>query len=450
MGETKMDISVVILAAGQGTRMKSSLPKILHPLAGKPMVDYALELAAGVSTKPPVLVVGHGADQVREKVGDRARYAVQEEQLGTAHAVASAEELLKAEKGLILIFYADMPLLRSETIQKMVALQSKNSGPLTILTVAAEDPRGFGRILRDASGNIEAIVEEACATPEVLSIRELNAGVYCCRADWLWQALKRVKVSPKGEYYLTDLVEIASMDGSSVEALKTEDVSEAIGINNRIHLAEAGSVMRARINAKWMLNGVSMIQPESVYIDDTVVIGEDTILMPNTYLRGKTRIGKGCEIGPDTIVTDCQVSDNCRIQMAVMEGAELEEGVIMGPFARLRKGARLGRGVHMGNFGEVKNSTLGADSRMGHFSYIGDATIGEGVNIGAGTVTCNFDGVNKNPTVIEDGVFIGSDTMLVAPVKIGRNSKTGAGAVVTKDVPPNTVVVGVPARELKK
>ncbi len=445
-----MDISVVILAAGQGTRMKSTLPKILHPLAGKSMVDYALALAEGVSNKPPVLVVGHGADQVRQKVGDRARYAVQEQQLGTAHAVACTEEMLRAEKGLVLIYYADMPLLRRETLQQMVALQSKNSGPLTILTVAAEDPRGFGRILRDATGNIQAIVEEACATPEILLIRELNAGVYCCQADWLWQALKRVKVSPKGEYYLTDLVEIASMDGSRVEALKTGDRSEAIGINNRIHLAEAESVLRTRINEKWMLNGVSMIKPESVYIDDTVVIGEDTILLPNTYLRGKTSIGKSCEIGPDTIVTDCQVSDNCRIQMAVMEGAELEEGVIMGPFARLRKGARLGRGVHMGNFGEVKNSTLGADSRMGHFSYIGDATIGEGVNIGAGTVTCNFDGVNKNPTIIEDGVFIGSDTMLVAPVKIGRNSKTGAGAVVTKDVPPNTVVVGVPARELKK
>ncbi len=444
-----MDVSVVILAAGQGTRMKSSLPKILHPLAGKPMVEYALALAAGVSSEPPVLVVGHGAEQVRQMVGDRARYAVQDEQLGTAHAVACTEELLRGRQGLVLVFYADMPLLRSETFERMVEVQLKNTGPLTILTVQAVDPRGFGRIVRDPSGNIQAIVEEACATLEQQLIRELNAGVYCCRAEWLWQALKQVKVSPKGEYYLTDLVEIASTEGKQVEALKTEDESEAIGINNRVHLAEAGAVLRKRINEKWMLNGVSMVQPESVFIDETVTIGEDTTILPNTYLRGNTKIGSGCEVGPDTIITDCQVSDNCRIQMAVMEGAVLEEGVIMGPFARLRKGAHLGKGMHMGNFGEVKNSTIGADSRMGHFSYIGDATIGEGVNIGAGTVTCNFDGVNKNPTIIEDGVFIGSDTMLVAPVRIGRNSKTGAGAVVTKDVPPNKIVVGVPARELK-
>jgi bifunctional UDP-N-acetylglucosamine pyrophosphorylase/glucosamine-1-phosphate N-acetyltransferase len=443
------NVSVVILAAGQGTRMKSNLPKILHPLAGKPMVDYALEIAAGISETPPVLVVGHGADHVRERVGERAIFAVQEKQLGTAHAVRSAEKLLAEADGLVLIYYADMPLLRRETLGKLVKMQGQNSGPLTILTVQAEDPRGFGRVVRSPAGTLQAIVEEASASEEILRIRELNAGVYCCRADWLWTALKQIKVSPKGEYYLTDLVEIASGEGGKVDALVLEDESEAIGINNRVHLAEAAAVLRRRINEKWMLNGVSMVQPESVFIDETVTIGEDTTLLPNTYLRGNTAIGKGCEIGPDTIITDCTVSDNCRIQMAVMEGAELEEGVVMGPFARLRKGARLGKGVHMGNFGEVKNSTLGPDTRMGHFSYIGDATIGEGVNIGAGTVTCNFDGVNKNRTVIEDGVFIGSDTMLVAPVKIGKNSKTGAGAVVTRDVPANKLVVGVPAKELK-
>jgi bifunctional UDP-N-acetylglucosamine pyrophosphorylase/glucosamine-1-phosphate N-acetyltransferase len=444
-----MDVSIVILAAGQGTRMKSKTPKILHPLAGKPMVEYALNNATGITNRLPVLVIGHGADEVRKKVGERAIYAVQEEQLGTAHAVACAENILKGFEGLILIFYADMPLLRRETLENLVDMQAGNSGPLSIVTVQAEDPRGFGRVLRNATGSVKAIVEEGSATAEILKIRELNAGVYCCRAEWLWQALKKIKVSPKGEYYLTDLVEIACSEGGSVKALTLEDETEAVGINNRIHLAEAGAVLQKRINEKWMLNGVSMVQLESVYIDDTVTIGEDTTLFPNTYLRGKTSIGKGCEIGPDTIITDCVVGDNCRIQMAVMEGAVLEDGVVMGPFARLRKGARLGKGVHMGNFGEVKNSTLGADTRMGHFSYIGDATIGEGVNIGAGTVTCNFDGVNKNPTVIEDGVFIGSDTMLVAPVKIGKGSKTGAGAVVTKDVPPYKLVVGVPARELK-
>jgi len=444
-----MNVSIVILAAGQGTRMRSELPKILHPIAGKPMVAYGLDIAVGLSSHLPVLVIGHGAEKVLEAIGSRARFAEQAEQLGTAHAVVQAEKVIREEDDLVLIYYADMPLLRRETLVRLVDLQLTNSGPLSFLTTHAEDPRGFGRVVRGADGGIRAIVEEASAKPEILAIRELNAGVYCCRADWLWDALKRIKLSPKGEYYLTDLAAIASQDGGKVNALVLEDSNEAIGINTRVHLAEAEAILRRRINEKWMLAGVTMIQPDSVFIDDTVEIGADTTLWPNTFLRGKTVIGRNCEVGPETIITDCTVKDGCKILKAVMDGASLDEGVILGPFARLRKGARLGKGVHMGNFGEVKNSILGKDTRMGHFSYIGDATIGEGVNIGAGTVTCNFDGVNKNPTVIEDGVFIGSDTMLVAPVKIGRKSRTGAGAVVTKDVPPNKLVVGVPARELK-
>jgi bifunctional UDP-N-acetylglucosamine pyrophosphorylase/glucosamine-1-phosphate N-acetyltransferase len=445
-----MNVSVVILAAGQGTRMKSALPKILHPLAGKPMVEYALKNGESIGAKPPVLVVGHGAEQVRKLAGERARYAVQQEQLGTGHAVAQAESLVRGEDGLVLIYYADMPLLQEETLRRLVTAQSTNPGPLTILTIRAEDPRGFGRVVRGAEGLVKAIVEESSAPPEVLDLRELNAGVYCCRADWLWGALKRIQVSPKGEFYLTDLVEIAAAEGGKVEAIVLEDETEAIGINTRIHLAEAGAILRKRINERWMLDGVTMIQPESVFIDATVTIGEDTTILPNTTLRGKTMIGRNCEVGPDTIITDCMVADGCRIQMAVMEGAVLDEGVVMGPFARLRKGAKLGKGVHMGNFGEVKNSYLGPGSKVGHFSYIGDATIGTNVNIGAGTITCNFDGKQKHHTDIGPDVFIGSDTMLVAPVKIGKGARTGAGSVVTKNLPDYTLAVGIPARAIRK
>jgi bifunctional UDP-N-acetylglucosamine pyrophosphorylase/glucosamine-1-phosphate N-acetyltransferase len=445
-----MQISAIILAAGQGTRMRSKTPKVLHLLAGRAMIDYSVLAVAGICTDLPVVVVGHGAEVVKEHVGNAARFVIQEPQLGTAHAVQQAENLLSGKSDLILIFYGDMPLLRHETLKKLVEVQKSNTGALSLITVIADDPKGFGRVTRAADGSVNAIVEEASASKEQLAIRELNAGIYCCRSNWLWEALKTIKKSPKGEFYLTDLVEIAVMDGQTVNAIPAADPEEAIGINTRIHLAEAESILRRRINEKWMLAGVTMIKPSSVFIDDQVQLGEDTVLWPNTYLRGLTVIGSECTLGPDVIMEDTIIGNGCRIQMAVLEGAVLEDHVSMGPYAHLRKGAHLASGVHMGNFGEVKNSYLGPETKMGHFSYIGDATIGTDVNIGAGTITCNFDGVKKNKTVIEDGAFIGSDTMLVAPVKIGKKAKTGAGAVVNRDVPPGSVVVGVPAREIQK
>lgn len=444
-----MEISAVILAAGQGTRMRSKTPKVLHPLAGRAMIDYSLKAVEGICTDLPVVVVGHGADAVKAHLGNAARFVTQEPQLGTAHAVQQAESVLSGKSDLVLIFYADMPLLRHETLKKLVEAQKSNPGAISMLTVIADDPKGFGRITRDANGSVLSIVEEASASKEQLAIRELNAGIYCCRADWLWAGLKKIKKSPKGEFYLTDLVELAVKDGSIVNAYSITDFNEAIGINTRIHLAEAEAILRKRINEKWMLAGVTILQPSTTFIDDSVQIGEDTILWPNTYLRGATKIGENCVLGPDVIVEDTTIGNECRIQMAVLEGAVLEDHVSMGPYAHLRKGAHLAKGVHMGNFGEVKNSYLGPETKMGHFSYIGDATIGIDVNIWAGTITCNFDGEKKNKTVIEDGVFIGSDTMLVAPVKIGKKAKTGAGAVVNRDVPAGSVVVGVPARELQ-
>jgi bifunctional UDP-N-acetylglucosamine pyrophosphorylase/glucosamine-1-phosphate N-acetyltransferase len=445
-----MKITSILLAAGQGTRMKSSLPKVLHPVCGQPMIEYALRLAWEASTELPVVVIGHGGEAVRDFLGDAARCVVQHPQLGTGHAVLQARDLLLDQTDLVLVTYADMPLLRAETLVRLVEAQKRTRGPLTLLTVIAEDPRGFGRILRDAQGSVQAIVEEAAATPGQLAIRELNVGAYCFQAAWLWDALGRIPVSAKGEYYLTDTVELAVRDGLEVQSVISDDLVETIGINTRLHLSEAEVAMRRRINERHMEAGVTIVDPAATYIESGVTVGRDTVLWPNTHLRGDTVIGENCVIGPETIITDSQVGDSCSILKSVLEGALLEDHVDMGPFARLRKGAHLCKGVHMGNFGEVKESTLGPGTKMGHFSYIGNAEIGSNVNIGAGTITCNYDGEHKHPTEIGEDVFIGSDTMLVAPVRLGARSRTGAGAVVTKDVQPDTLVVGVPARAIRK
>ena len=445
-----MKVTSVVLAAGLGTRMRSRLPKVLHPVCGQPMIEYALRAAWESSTEIPVVVLGHGAEAVQEFLGEAARWVIQDPLLGTGHAVMQAESLLRGKTDLVLVTYGDMPLLRPETLAHLVGMQKKNKGPVTMTTVHAADPRGFGRVVRDPDGNIQAIVEEAAATPEQLAIKELNVGAFCFRSEWLWDALRRIPVSKKGEYYLTDTVELSIQDGLKVQALACDDLAETIGINTRIHLAEAETAMRRRINAAHMLAGVTIVDPANTHIEADVSIGQDSVIWPNTHLRGGTVIGKNCVVGPDTMIVDSQVGNSCRILKSVLEGALLEDGIDMGPFARLRKGAHLCRGVHMGNFGEVKDSTLGPGTKMGHFSYIGNATIGQNVNIGAGTITCNYDGEKKHPTEIGRDVFIGSDTMLVAPVKIGARSRTGAGAVVTKDVPPDTLVVGVPARPIRK
>lgn len=445
-----MKITAILLAAGQGTRMKSGLPKVLHPVCGVPMIFHALQAAQYASTETPVVVVGHGAEKVQKAVEGKARCVLQEQQLGTGHAVMQAESLLKNQSDLVLVTYADMPLLRGETLKMLVETQLANHGALSLLTVEADDPRGFGRIVRSADGTVSAIVEEAAATPEQLSIRELNVGAYCFSADWLWQALHRIPVSKKGEYYLTDAVELAVQDGLPVQAVMMDDMVETIGINTRIHLSEAESAMRQRINRTLMLSGVSMIDPSSTYIEASVEIGKDTVIMPNTYIYGNTKIGENCVIGPNAIIRNTKIGNGCKILASVTEGAVLEDNVDIGPFARLRSGAYLCEHVHMGNFGEVKDSTLGPGVKMGHFSYIGNAQIGANTNIGAGTITCNYDGEKKHATVIGEDVFIGSDTMLVAPVKLGDGARTGAGAVVTKDIPDDTLAIGVPARPIKK
>jgi len=446
-----MKVTAVLLAAGQGTRMKSDLPKVLHPLAGKPMLWHTLRAIEHASTEKPVVVVGHGSQQVREFIGTNGICVLQEPQLGTGHAAMQAETTLKGKTDYVIVTYADMPLLRGETFQQLVEMQKQNTGPISMLTVIAEDPRGFGRIVRKEDGTVAAIVEEYVATPEQKAIKELNVGAYCFSADWLWDALGRVEKNPqKGEYYLTDTIELAVKNGLPVQALVHDDITETIGINTRIHLSEAEAAMRQRINRDLMLAGVSMIDPASTYIEAGVTIGKDTIVMPNTYIQGNTSIGEHCEIGPNTHIRNSQIGNGCQVFMSVMESAQLDDNVDIGPFARLRKGAHLMDRVHMGNFGEVKDSVLRSGVKMGHFSYIGNADIGANTNIGAGTITCNYDGEKKHPTRIGEDVFIGSDTMLVAPLNIGDRSRTGAGAVVTKDIKDDTLVVGMPARAIRK
>lgn len=446
-----MKITAVLLAAGQGTRMKSDLPKVLHPLCGKPMLWHVLEALREVTTEMPVVVVGHGAEAVTKYLGDTAQTVLQEPQLGTGHAAMQAEPHLKGNTDMVIVTYADMPLLRGETFKQLVETQLLNSGPFSLLTVIANDPRGFGRIVRKSDGTVAAIVEEYVATPEQQQIKELNVGAYCFNAEWLWDALKRIEKNPKkGEYYLTDIVEIAVRDNLPVQAVIHDDFIETIGINTRVHLSEAEAAMRMRINREHMLNGVSMMDPASTYIETGVKIGRDTTIMPNTYIHGNTVIGERNVIGPNTIIRDTTIGNGCRILASVMEGAVLEDDVDMGPFARLRKGAHLKSHVHMGNFGEVKDSTLHEGVKMGHFSYIGNANIGAHTNIGAGTITANYDGEKKSATIIGEDVFIGSDTMLVAPVTLGDGARTGAGAIVTKNVPDDTLVVGMPARAIRK
>jgi len=445
-----MSLSVVILAAGLGTRMKSALPKMLHAVAGRPMILYGVENARALNAESTVVVIGHGAEGVKAAVGEGVTFALQPEPLGTGHAVMQAERLLRAKGGDVLVCYGDMPLLRAETLAQLAQTHREAGATLTLLTLLADDPMGFGRILRDAQGRVAGIVEDALATPEQKRIRELNCGTYCFRADWLWPSLAKLKKSPKGEYFLTDLVEIAVREGRRVEAVTTEDADQMLGINDRTHLARAESIARRRIAERHMLRGVTLQDPASIYLDADVEIGADTVIYANTHLLGKTRIGANCHIGPNTVVRDSQIGSDCKVEASVVEEAALEDEVDIGPFAHLRKGAHLARGVHMGNFGEVKNSRLGPGAKMGHFSYLGDAEVGPDVNIGAGTITCNFDGERKHKTVIEEGAFIGSDTMLVAPVRVGKRAKTGAGSVVTHDVPPDAVVTGVPARPRPK
>jgi bifunctional UDP-N-acetylglucosamine pyrophosphorylase/glucosamine-1-phosphate N-acetyltransferase len=436
----------VILAAGQGTRMKSRQPKVLHDIAGQPMVRYAIEVANSIGALRPIVVIGHGADDVRQIIGESVSYALQSPQLGTGHAVLCARGQIDPASDFVVVLYGDTPLITADTLRRLIAAQIQSDAAVSLITFRPLDPALYGRIIRDDQQRIIDIVEYKEATPEQRAIREVNSGIFCYKTDWLLSHLDRLTPRPgHGELYLTDLVNIAANEGAVV-ANASCDETEVLGINDRVQLAQAEKLMRERLNTRHMLNGVTLIDPATTYIEASVTIGADTVVYPNTHLYGMTSIGRECTIGPNTIIHDSTIGNACEIVASMVEGAVLEDHVDMGPFSHLRKGAYLSEGVHIGNFAEVKDSRLGPGTKQGHFSYLGNANIGADVNIGAGTITCNYDGQKKHTTEIGEGTFIGSDTMLVAPVKIGKHARTGAGSVVTHDVADDELVYGVPAK----
>lgn len=394
----------------------------------------------------PLVVIGPEGLAAIELVPPDVRFVEQHKRLCTAHAVQQAETELRGRCDLLLVATADMPLIRPASLRALIDRQRQQSGPVTLMTLTSPDGRGFGRVERAADGRVIGIVEEAVATPAQLAITEFNASLYCFNASWLWEALRQVRPAPNGEFYLTEVVALAAAAGE-VAAVRAEDPDEVIGINTREHLAQAETALRRRINRAWMLAGVTMADPETTYIEPTVRLEPEVEILPNTSVRGVSSVGRGTRLGPNTTIADSVIGAACTVEGSVVEGAQLADAVHVGPFAHLRPGARLETGVHMGNFGEVKNSVLGPGVKMGHFSYVGDAEIGRQTNIGAGTITCNFgrDG-KKNRTVVGQEAFLGSDSLLVAPVRIGDGATTGAGSVVTRDVPAGGLAVGMPAR----
>lgn len=441
--------AVVILAAGKGTRMNSNTPKVLHRVCGTEMVRLVHEAAlhAGIATE--VVVVPQDSKKIAAALGPSASYVTQKEARGTGHALLQAEQLLK-EVDNVLVMCGDVPLANAETLKRMMMRHDETEACITLLTSTLVNPEGMGRIVRDKSGAVTAIVEEHEANDDTKTIREINSGFYCFRASWLWKHLNALTPSNIGEIFLTDLVELAVRQGMHVESVLSSDAYETLGVNNRVQLAEAEAVMRQRIRERWMMDGVSMPDPSSVYIDHSVELGQDTVVLPNTHVTGRTRIGEACRIGPNSMISDSTLGNRCEVVSSVVRDSHLEDDVDVGPFSHIRGGSHIGKGVHVGTSAEIKNSRLGPDTKMGHFSYMGDAHLGSNVNIGAGAITCNFDGKNKNETHIGDDVFVSCDTMLVAPIKLGDRSATGAGSVVTKDVAADSFVVGVPARVIRR
>ena len=430
-------LSLVVLAAGEGKRFRSSVPKPLHPAAGRPLLWHVLAAAAPLGADPVVVVIGRGADQVRDAVGGfglgPVRTALQPEQLGTGDALAKALPELP-DHGAVLVLYGDTPLLETSTLQELVATHRATGAEMTLLTFTADDPAGYGRVVRDGRGTVAAIVEQRDAHPEQLAIREVNAGVYVFERSALELLDKVQPANAQGEYYLPDLLPLI-VAGGGVVATAQVDEAATRGVNDRAQLAAAGAALRARILDRLMASGVTVVDPATTFVDVDVEVGPDTTLMPLTFLEAGTRIGDGCVIGPNTRLTSCTVGDGASVTQAVGVRASVGPGAVVGPFAYLRPGADLGPGSKVGTYVEVKGSRIGAGSKVPHLSYVGDAEIGEKVNVGAGVIFVNYDGSAKHPTTVGDRAFIGSDTMLVAPVTIGPDAQTAAGSTITKDVP---------------
>jgi bifunctional UDP-N-acetylglucosamine pyrophosphorylase/glucosamine-1-phosphate N-acetyltransferase len=429
--------------------MRSRLPKVLHPLAGRTLIDHVLTALAGVAASPIVIVTGHGADEVEAALAGRATTVRQEPQLGTADAVRVALPSVPANATQLLVTMADVPLLPAELLTSLVADQAESGAAIVLLSARLADPTGYGRIVRGPDGTCRAIVEDAEADPATRALDEVNAGTYCFDAAWLRTNLGRVPLSPSGEHYLTDLVGLAVADGQLVRVVEAPQPEMALGINDRVQLATAERLLRRRIAEGHMRSGVTIVDPDTTFIDATVEIGQDARIEPWTVLNGQTVIGDQAVVGPGTRIADSRIGARTRVLGSWIEESEVGEDARIGPMSHLRPGSVVGQGSEIGNYAEVKQSRLGARVRQHHFSYLGDADVGDDVNIGAGTVTANFDGTTKHQTVIGDGAFIGVDTMLRAPVTVGAGAKTGAGSVVTRDVEPGKTVVGAPARPIE-
>lgn len=436
------DIIALILAAGKGTRMKSSMPKVLHKVGGVPMVEQVLRAVKAAGTQRQIVVVGFGSEAVQEYLGGRAETVVQEQQLGTGHAVMQAEPLLAGVSGTLLVTCGDTPLVTEDTFRQMLAHHEKTKAAATVLTAVMPDPTGYGRVIRDAAGQVVKIVEQKDGSPEELAVREVNAGIYCFDMDLLWQMLHNVtNDNAQGEYYLTDIIGMLVRSGKVVSAFAAPDYQETLGVNSRLQLAEAEGVLRRRKLEQLMADGVTIIDPANTYVDTTVSVGRDTILYPGTILEGHTVIGENCQVGPYVRMTNVIMGHDDHLQFTYAHDCEIKNGCEIGPFVHFRPQTVIGNHVKVGNYMEVKNSTVGDGTKLPHLSYIGDSDVGCGVNIGCGTITVNYDGREKHRTVICDHAFVGCNSNLVSPVTVGEYAYVGAGSTITKNVPPKSLSV---------
>jgi bifunctional UDP-N-acetylglucosamine pyrophosphorylase / glucosamine-1-phosphate N-acetyltransferase len=432
----------VILAAGQGTRMKSKLYKVLHPVCGKPMVQHVVDQVMKLNIQEVVTIIGHGAEMVQAQLGDSSRYALQDQQLGTAHAVSQAQSLLEGKAGVTIVVCGDTPLIKAETMESLFKHHEELAAKATILTARIEDPTGYGRIIRNKKGLVEKIVEHKDASEEERKINEINTGTYCFDNFALFEALKNVSnENVQGEYYLPDVIEILKKQGEVVTAFQTDEFEETLGVNDRVALAEAERIMRGRTNAAHMRNGVTIIDPANTYIETEVEIGQDTVIYPGTMIKGKTVIGAKCQIGPNSEIVSCEIGAETVIRQSVAHNSSIGAHVNIGPFAHIRPESAIQDEVKIGNFVEIKKAVFGKGSKASHLSYIGDAEVGSDVNIGCGSITVNYDGKNKFLTKIEDGVFIGCNSNLVAPVTIKKGAYVAAGSTITKDVPSEALSI---------
>ena len=439
------NLAAIILAAGKGTRMKSELVKVMHPLAGMPLVAWPVKTARETGATSIVIVVGHQAEKVRDYFAGETDilFACQEEQLGTGHAVASARQSLAGFSGRVLILCGDAPLIKAATIRAMLHHHQQQGAVVTVLTASLKQPFGYGRIIKDQAGRVERIVEEKDAAAGERLVTEINSGIYCVESDFLFSAIATLKNdNVQGEYYLTDIIKRAAAAGLTCVSFPVGEPVEVMGVNDRLQLAEAGMVIRTRINEALMLAGTTIIDPATTYIDQGVRVGRDTTIQPNVHISGDTAIGNNCLIEPSVVIRNCRIGNSVTIKAgSVMTDAIIHDDVAIGPMAHLRPGTELKEHVKIGNFVETKKIVMGEGSKASHLTYLGDAAIGANVNIGCGTITCNYDGVKKHRTIIEDDVFVGSDVQFVAPVTIGRNSLIAAGTTVTKDVPPDSLAI---------